>query len=328
MASKWSIDWKVLVDGKDVTSKLKPVLISIDVEDKDGTASDTCAIVIDDSNAKTALPNDGGLLAVFIEGAEVFVGIIDKVRSKGNRSGGRQISVSAKGFDSKGKVKDGQRWHKDDATLKDALSNAAKKAGVSIKVDPKLASIKRDYWSPDGASFLGYGQMLARELHATFKIRKGTEAVFVPRGSAMLPPVTGIVGQNVISWDIEPVTGRPQYKKGIVEWFDRKKAKYDKEELEIGSQKAKATNYIRSRAQDKDQAKENLKGRKSEAERKSGSGSVKLDITPHGKAEAPFIMAGARPGVDGTYRISSVKHHADRGGGSTTSLQIKQPQGK
>lgn len=45
------------------------------------------------------------------------------------------------------------------------------------------------------------------------------------------------------------------------------------------------------------------------------------------QAEAPFVFSGARAGVDGTYRISSRTHRADRGGGSITELQIKQPEG-
>lgn len=53
-----------------------------------------------------------------------------------------------------------------------------------------------------------------------------------------------------------------------------------------------------------------------------------MDLTPEAQAEAPFKLTGARQGVDGTWRITSVTHKANRGGGSTTSLEIKEPGAK
>lgn len=326
----WKVKWNVFVDGNDVTSKMRPTLTSISVTDKDGAASDACQLSFDDTDGRAFLPRDKASILVYLQGDKVFEGEVDRVRSKGGRSSGRSLSISAKGFDTKGKVKDGQRWHKDDATMKDALSHAAKKAGLSgIKVDPEFASIQRDYWSPDGASFLAWGQDLAKEHFATFKIR-GDKAVFAKRGENSLPTVLGIVSRNsnasnVTSWDISPKTGRKKFAKGEARYFDRKTAKVETEKLDIGSDDSEALNKIRRTFADKDQAKEALKGRKSEAEREGGDGNVGLDLTPHAQAEAMFTLVGARQGIDGTYRIVTVTHSANRSGGSTTKLALKQP---
>lgn len=323
----WDVTWKVFVNGNDKTSKFKPSLISITIKDKDGTAGDSCSLRLDDSNGRAIMPPSDGNLVVYLQGVKKFEGKIDKIRSRGSRSGGRVLSISAKGFDTKGKVKDGQRWHKDDATLGDALQHAAKKAGLSgIKVDPEFASIKRDYWSPDGASFLAWGQRLAREHHATFKIR-GDKAVFAKRDSSDLPEVHGTYGDNLISWDIAPKTSRRRFKKSRIQYFDRNKAEYMNEEIDFGDNTAEATNEIRTIVADKDQAKTNLKARKSEADREGGEGSAVLNLTVNAQAEAPFRLSGARPGVDGQYRIVSVTLRARRSGGSTTSLELKQPKG-
>ena len=37
------------------------------------------------------------------------------------------------------------------------------------------------------------------------------------------------------------------------------------------------------------------------------------------------IVTGARPGVDGSWRIESVTHSYSRGGGFVTQLSLKQP---
>ena len=322
----WFSPWTVIVDGVNITSKLAPICTQISVVDKDGTASDTVSITMDDTNGRGILPRDQSNVVVLIFGSKVFEGRVDKVNSRGSRNGGRSISVTAKGFDVKGKVKDGQRWHMDDSTLEDVLTKSADKAGFAIKVDPELGKIERDYWSPDGASFLGYAQRLAKELNATFKIQ-GIQAIFTARGKELLPPVLGTTGRlgNIMEWDISPITARAKHMKATARYFDRAKAEWMTVEEEIGSERAEATNAIRSSIANESQAKENLQARKGEAERGGGDGSVTILLNPAAKAEAKFIAFGTRPGIDGVYTITGVTHKGNRSSGSDTKLQIKHP---
>lgn len=330
----WMVSWAVFVDGVDTTANMRPFLIDIEVTDKDGTASDTCSLTFDDTDGMALLPKDGAKLRVLLQGAQVFSGTVDSVRSSGSRGGGRLLKVSAKGMDSRGKAKEPQSFHKDDAELGDFLDQASRHAGLGgLVIDEDLAGIKRDYWSADGESFVHLGQRIARELNATFKIRAGKSgdvAVLMPRGKeAGMPSVQGVVGRNVISWDIAPFTGRRTFTKAKVSYFDRDEAKFKSEEIEfeLDRELPDSVNVIRSPAKDAEQAKGIGKARKSEAEREGGEGSVEIDIAPEAQAEAAFHLTGARPGVDATYRIVSVRHKASRSGGSTTSLELKQPQG-
>jgi phage protein D len=243
------------------------------------------------------------------------------------------MRVAAKGFDSRGKIKQPMQIHQDDGTIGDFLKKLGSKAGLDVKVDPAFASIARTYLAADGESFLHVGQRLARELSATFKIRN-TQAVFAKRGAeAGLPSVIGRAGAqepgNVINWDIAPFAGRRSFTKAKVQYFDREAAEFKTEEVDIDLDRdlPEAVNYVRSKAADISQAKDIAEARKREAEREGGEGSVLLDLTPEAQAEAMFVLKGARPGVDGTYRIVTVTHKADRNGGSTTALELKQPGG-
>ena len=329
----WRVQWKVFVDGRDMTDAMRPFLTDISVTDKDGTASDACQLSFDDTDGQVLLPKDGAAIEVHLQGALIFRGKIDSVRSSGSRGGGRMVAVTAKGFDAKGDAKTGQRWHMDDATLDQALSRAAAKAGLSgIVIDPALSSIVRNYWSPDGASFVAWGQHLAREMGATFKIR-GDRAVFVKRGQgttatgSAMPTVRGEVGMNVIAWDISPIVSRRKFKTTTVRYFDRETATYKTKEVQTEIEGAIAGNTARTTAADEEQAAAIAEGRKAESEREGGEGTVELDLTIEAQAESTFVLSGARPGVDGSYRIVGVTHRASRGGGSTTSLELKQPQG-
>lgn len=149
----WIVDWKITVDGQDMSAAMKPYLINVEVTDKEGTASDTCSLTLDDTGGQIRLPKEGAAVTVALMGATAFAGIVDTVRSTGTRGGGQLLMVSAKGFDSRGKVKEGQSFHKDDATLDQFLSEAATAAGFSIVIAEALGSIRRDYWAAEGRAF-------------------------------------------------------------------------------------------------------------------------------------------------------------------------------
>lgn len=329
----WKVHWRVYVAGADMTISMRPFLISISVTDKAGTVSDTCSLTFDDTGGQVGLPPEGSPIRVVLNGIQVFKGVVDKVRSTGSRGGGRLLKVTGKGFDTRGKVKQPQQFHQDDGTVGDFLKKAAKFAGYTLQIDPAFEAIKRAYMAADGESLIHVGQRLARELGGTFKLQEPV-AVLVKRGLDMgLPAVLGTfsnAGGNVINWDIEPFTGRRGFTKAKVQWFDRIKAEFKEEEVEIkipDRTLPEAVNLIRSKVADKAQAENMLEGRKGEAEREGGGGSVTLDLYPGAQAEGLFTLRGTRAGVDGQYRIDSVQHKADRNGGSVTTLSLKQPHG-
>ncbi len=331
----WSVEWTVWIDGRDASGAMRPYLMEIEVADRDGTASDTCRLTFDDSSGQALLPKDGATVRVAMNGVLVFEGVVDSTPWTLTRGGGRLLEISAKGRDARGKAKEGQRWHLDDATLGEALEKGAKAAGLSrIVVDPGLGAIRRGYWSPDGASFLGWATKLGRELGATFKMRGGV-AVFAARGQglsasgAAMPVVHATIPGKVISVRLDPVKGRPRFKQARIRAFDRKAAAFVVSDVAFEAGEGEtASEERRFDAADADEAKAIGQGRKAEAEREGGNGSIEMDLEPSAQAEGTLILSGARPGIDGTYRIVSVTHRASRSGGATTSLEVKQPQGE
>lgn len=328
MSDNWDVNWAVTVDGKDVSSRMRPYLLEIEVRDVEGVVSDHCSLRLDDREGQLKFPPKNSLVDVSLNGVIAFRGRTDSVKSSGTRGGGRILSIDAKSFDTRGAAKTEQLFHKDDATLEAFLGEAAVNAGLTVKVDPQLASVFRDYWCAYGESFMELGNRLAREFGATFKIRDNI-AVFVPRGADLgLMPVAAVVGQggNVINWDIEPFVGWPVSKSVKARWFDRKSATFKEKEvaLEMGEE-ATAERTIHTLAADEGSAQTLATGRKVDAEQDLGGGAVEMDLVPHARAEARLTLSGARPGVDGTYRITSVTHRANRSGGSTTRCEIKRP---
>ncbi|WEK04577.1 MAG: late control D family protein [Candidatus Devosia phytovorans] len=328
----WSVDWRVILGGQDLTAAWQKVLIDISINDKAGEASDTCDLTIDDSLGQARLPSERMPLLVMLQGAKAFSGFVEKPLSTGSRSAGRLLKIKAKGFDSGGKAKEPQSFHVDDADLGTYLERLAGNAGLSITVDPAFASLGKGYWAADGESLIAAGERIARKLGGTFKIR-GDKAIIAkrgtgqaPNGSAM-PQVTAEWGKNLESWSITPRDPRAQFTAGQARWFDRASAAYKTTDLDFENAEVEALNVIRSISVDEGEARAMLDARKRDGERDAGSGTVDLDLTVGAVVEGICLVKGTRPGVDGRYVIEGVKHGASRGGGSKTTLDLKQPGG-
>lgn len=328
--------YQVNVAGQNISSRLGPLLTSIRISDHEGTHSDTAEITLDDKDGLIKLPRDGDPITILLgwEGsplAIVFIGTVDEVRSNGSRGGGRELSISAKGLDTKGKAKEGQQLNVDDATVEQALNEAGKAAGISVKVDPSLASVKREWWGLNDESFLHFGERVARELGGIFKVQ-GDRAILTKKGAgsvsgAVLGSVVAAWGVNLISWDIAPIMGRPRHKQVRARFYDKKEAKWKEVEAQVNDDGAQATLADRHSRADEDEAQGSAENGARNSEREKGGGSVDIDGTAAAKPGAMCALAGTRPGIDGIYRIVSVNHDYSRSGW-TTRLELKEPQGE
>jgi phage protein D len=326
--------YTVVVGGQDISSRLSPLLTHLTIEDQEGTHSDKCQLEIEDKDGQVLLPNIGDPISVSLgwenEGgmSVVFVGTVDEVKSKGSRGSGRELHISAKGVDTRGKAKEAQQRHFDNKTLQQVLNDAGQYAGISVRVDPSLASIQREWWGMNDESFLHFGERLAREVGGLFKVR-GNEAIMAAKdgGSVTGQSVSGVSaawGDNLIDWDLAPVMGRPKHKKTRSRYYDKKAAKWKKAEEDVKDDDAVAVLAVRHTRPDEDESKHSAKNHARDSEREKGGGSVTIDGTGAAQPGGTCIVVGARPGIDGSYRINSVTHEYSRSGW-TTKLDLKQP---
>ena len=319
----------VTVAGTNITTTLLPVLIWLTVSDKVGTHSDTASLEIDDTDGRIVLPAIGAAVIVALgwegEGVRVvFTGTVDEVRSSGSRGSGRTLSITAKGMDTTGKPKEGQQRHFDDSTVEDILSQAGKTAGVTvIEVDSSLASIRRKYFEMRDESFIHMGERLAREIGGNFRVQ-GTRAIMSKRGGTYTSAVVAAWGRNLHGWDISPALGRTQYKTLRARWYDPKKAEWQETE-EDTALTVEARHDHRYAKPDEGEATQQTSSDRATSERDAGEGSVTIEGDTAAIPDGLCIVTGARPGIDGPYRIESVTHSYSRGGGFVTQLSLKQP---
>lgn len=327
------------VGGVNVTNRFNQYLEQLVVADKAGTSSDTASITLDDSDGQIAMPQVGNPITILLgweaSGVSlVFEGTVDSVRSAGVRGGGTTMTITAKGFDPKGKAKEPLEFHKDDASLNDFMNEAAKKAGLTFQAQGSVSSIQRPYWAATTESFISLGQRIARENGAQFKIA-GNKAIMYDKNSGMsvsgmaMPSITAVRGQNLLQWDISPVYARPRFSQARARYYDPKKAKWLQQLVEIPQQgpSSDAIHTHRQIRADEGEAKGAAGDNQKSSESERGDGSVTIIGNPSAKPEGTCVVVGARPGIDGSYKIDGVEHSLSRGQGYQTKLELKRPQG-
>src|SRR3546814_20571934 len=74
-------DWRVTLDGNDLTDRLRPRLVSLSLSEKRGDEAAQLDIVLDDSDGMLAIPKEGDGLRVHLgwkQGRDGPAGLVDK----------------------------------------------------------------------------------------------------------------------------------------------------------------------------------------------------------------------------------------------------------
>lgn len=319
-------EFEVIAGGTPIGAILSPRLISLSVSDKVGTHSDTASITIDDTDGRVSFPEIGAPLSVLLgwRGAgvrEVFRGTVDEVTSSGSRGSGRTLSISAKGLDTTKKAKEPQQRHFDESSIEDILRKAGEAAGmIDFRIDPALAGIVREYVEMRDESFAHLGARLAREIGGNFTIR-GTTVFLTRRDAPYQPLVRAVAGRNLHSWKMTPTMGRPAFSETGARFYDLAAAAW-REITRATGLPVDAAHWARFPRADEAEASDQATSDATTTERDRGGGSVTIEGDTGAVPDGLCLIAGARPGVDGVYRINSVTHKVDRGGGFTTALSV------
>lgn len=335
--------WRVTVNGQNVTDRFDPFLISATVLDKEQEA-DVAVIELDDRYGRIVLPDDGARVQIAFgwsdEGMRTtFEGTVSDLESYAQKSTGRLLRIEAKSVNLLSWVK-GQfsgNWgdgEKEELKLGGVLEDVAKKLGLSAKIDPDIAAKTRKYWTMANESPMQFFMRMAREHGAVAKFQGDTVSItksddFVNAEGEQMQKILAVAGQNLMAWRIRPVSSRAQWAKTAHMYFDRMKADMKIHGKEVGGSgpfgKAAAEHLGWMPKGTEGVAQEQAGSDATTSLRRRGYGWVVIDGEPRAQSQAPIGIVGARPGVDGDYRIVEVEHNYLRGGGYTTRCDVEQP---
>lgn len=273
----------------------------------------------------------------------VFMGTINSVESGFSRNGGgRRIWIECKStsFKNDGKTPasmtlghgqpndgDGQQ-----ISIADFVANVGKNHGFNV-ITQGVDHIKRDFWAQDNESFFAMGQRLALAHGLNFEVW-GNNAYFTDPDKLAngndTPSIEAKWGMNLISWRIKPYSARAQWKGATAPFFDTWNGLWKSATQDIGGDgpfgNNAATASLPGSAPNAQAGEQMLGGMTTESREKRGTGWVIINGEPVCIPRATLIVQGARPGVDGSYRIDEAEHNYTRGGGFTTRCNVSHPQ--
>lgn len=272
----------------------------------------------------------------------VFVGTINSVESGFSRNGGgRRLWIDCKGTSDKNDGKSsglmtvGQGQPNDgdgeQVSISDFFSNAGKAHGFNV-ITQGVDHIKRDFWAQDHESFRSMGQRLALAHGLNFEIWGRNAYLTGPDVQANGiggPTIEAKWGVNLISWRIKPFVARPQYKQSTQRFFDIWNGSWKSVVGEIAGSFPFSNNEaiasLPGAAPNFQAGEQANEGVQQSSGKNRGTGWVIVNGEPTINRMSTIAISGARPGVDGSYRVDEAEHSYTRGGGYTTRCKLNKP---
>ena len=186
-------DFRVTLDGRDLTGAIRPRLVSLSISEKRGDEADQLDLVLDDSDGRLALPSTGAIVHVQLGwkmGSDVTVGLIDKGSFTVDEieHGGPPDHVTIRGrsadFTSQLATRREKGWHA--TTLGAVVSEIAGRHKLTPKCADALAGVEVDSEAQSRESDIAFLRRLGREHDAVATIKRGA-LILKPIGSGATP---------------------------------------------------------------------------------------------------------------------------------------------
>jgi len=236
-------DFKVTLDGTDLTDRIRPRLISLRLSERRGGDADQLEITLDDSDGRLAMPLEGATLSVQLgwsAGSGVTVGLIDKGKftvDEVEHSGPPdQITIRARAADFTSAIatRREKSWH--DTTLGSIVTEIAGRNRLTPRCAPALASIAVKAMAQTRESDIALLRRLGREHDVVATVKAGA-LILSPTGAATTATGAAIPAITIrrSDGDRHSFRIRKREEAGSVsaDWHDRKGAK--KKTVTVGS---------------------------------------------------------------------------------------------
>lgn len=325
---------KIIINGRDVTDRLDPYLISVTIHNYGGMDA---SIELDDRDGRLDIPPLNASVEIDLgwtseSSYRAFGGQVSDVQHGFGRSlGGRRMFINAVGASQTSMIKTPMQDHIGEGAppgsiegskipLALAFQQFAQNAGMQANLGASLSGVSRDYWSMNNESFMQWGSRHAKELGKQFFMSNNDQAWL---GSVKDFPGAALVakwGDNLISWKLHPYAARPAWTGAQQQGFDHVQGLWQQFAQQFGFNTPWGGSWITALAKlpnpapNANVAAQQNEGAMGLASTNSGWGRVIINGEPRAVFSSPLQIIGARPGVDGSYYVGVATHTYSRQG--------------
>ncbi|HYG50497.1 MAG TPA: hypothetical protein VD905_06320 [Flavobacteriales bacterium] len=323
---------KVLYNSKDITNDISKYIIGLKYTDNTEGASDSLEINLEDNAGLWRdgwYPDKGDELTVSIGYNGVFldcgVFAIDQIQLRGVPD---VVSLQGLGAGISNGIRTKVSAAHENKTLKQIAESVARKHGLSIVGG--VAPIVIERVTQKQETDLCFLNRIGHEYGYLFSIR-GKQLIFTSIFDIEnLKPVTTIDRAQMLSYDITDKTLQT-YSKAVVKYHNpanKKVSSYEvdkvnnKDDVPFNYIKTNDTLVINTKAENNQQAEAKAKAALYRANSLQQEGTIMVPGNPYLVAGNNFEITGLGK-ISGVFHIMSSDHNIDRGGGWTTTLEVK-----
>jgi len=180
--------WRVVLDGADLTDRLKPRLMDLRVTSCRGDAADQLDLRLDDSDGKLAIPPRGATLRVWLgwegEGlTDMGTFTVDEVEHSGSPD---QLSLRGRSVQMKAAIRELREQSYSGLRVGEIVEQLAGRNGLVPRCHASLAALTVDHVDQTNESDLNFLTRLGRRYDAIATIKAGA-LLFSPIGQGQTP---------------------------------------------------------------------------------------------------------------------------------------------
>lgn len=320
---------EITIDGQPASSVFATRVMSCEVVDKEGIASDTVSIELLDS-PPAAIPRKGAIIGVRMGyvGRMAFMGEFEAEEIE-VRVLPYTMRIVGKAAGMRGDGKSTRERHWDETSVADIVKQIAGEHGFTAAVDQRVGAYVYKWIGQVGESDWAFLDRLAGRHNAIFSVKNRT-LVFAARGTAESPSGGALTPVLVTPAILKPdsmsvrFADRAQFKEVIAVWMDRDAGR--KKEVKVTSDSEGEGEYrIGEQFADEDEARLAAEAKARELLRRQCGFECEIVGDPAARGGAPLRFAGCRSGIDGLGFLIETARHSFSKAGYTTALsgQIK-----
>lgn len=320
-------DYRLVVDGQDISLKVQPRLISLTLTEGRENNADQLDLELDDSDGKLALPRKEAVieLAIGWRGQQLVDKgsfVVDEVEHTGAPD---RVTIRARSADLGGEIRTRKEksWH--DTTLGTLLGELAKRNSLTHKVDQALAAIKIAHIDQTNESDMHFLTRLARKYDAVATVKK-KHLLFLPISNTKTSK-----GESLPTIEITRADGdnhrwasstRDAFE-GVRAWWSNRVNGSRKSV--IAGKKGNNLKTLKETYASKEDALEAARAEMQRLERGYATFELTLAIgRPEVMPQSPIKVAGFKPEIDGEgWLVKEVVHTLDDGSGWTTKASME-----
>lgn len=318
--------FRVLIDGEDITKRIRPILSSLTLSDRQRGEADELELRLDDTDGRIELPRSGVIIRVSLgwDGEALVDKGAFKVDEVGHEGPPDIVMIRARSVDLSGAARNrrSRSWHQ--TTLGAVLRDLAVSQGLDVRISPDLAASPVSHLDQVGESDINLLTRLGKQYDATATV-KGRVLLFLRIGQGKTASGAALPGFTIVRRSTDRHTfGMPERDKhtGVhAEWHDKKAGQRKRVQVGIDGNSKGLRRVFHSEAE----AKQHATAQHGKEQRAEARMSITL-ARGNANLSAEMIgrVSGWRPEIDSIrWLIASVSHTVTGDSGFQTSVELE-----